>query len=689
MYRAHVNGGTALPLLRPHHRHPWPLLPTTSASYASTAIAFTADRRSSTTQLKRRQHRLCSTAISPIFYPGGSWPPLLAAATVHATHPVGPLTAINFLATQITQRTRCFTTPLTHTHASSCSLSSSGGEMRRQIPPVSRLVHLAAAVTLLAAVAASASQAGPAVAVNVTAVLSAFPDLADFTRLLASTPVLAELAGRSSLTLLAVPNRNLPQSPLAFAAASGADLADVLRYHVLLEYLSPADLRRLPASGKLVTTLFQTTGRAPADLGAVNVTTASASGATTLAVVRSPAPSPGSNATVLGAITAVPYNLSVLAVSGLIVPSGFDLAASESRPPPAVNITRVLADARAFNVAASMLEASGVAGEFEADERGAGITVFAPTDDAFAGLPAGDRLQSLPAERKAVVLRFHVLHSYYPLGSLESIVNPVQPTLATEFSNAGRFTLNITRSNGSVAIDTGVVQATITRTVFDQNPVAVFAVSKVLLPKEMFTRIDGGESSIVAAATGAASSPPPAATAPEASDSARTPPTKLSSPPALRGGGGGEDYDTASARRATALATGERWWWVAGSELADWGVGVVGTRPSGARHSIAFCSRRVASPDVRYAFPPALAPACLLLVAPRHEFRLQGSPCAAQAQEKSQARWNLAVILPEIPMQVEIVPNNGQGRMVHSPPRAMCPQPSESEQWIRADENSC
>ncbi|XP_025805753.1 fasciclin-like arabinogalactan protein 4 isoform X2 [Panicum hallii] len=417
--------------------------------------------------------------------------------------------------------------------------------MRRQIPPVSRLVYLAVAIALLAASTAEAASRRPGpVAVNVTGVLSAFPELADFTRLLASSPVLAELAGRSSLTLLAVPNGKLPQSPSAYAAASGADLADVLRYHVLLEYLAPADLRRLPASGKLVTTLFQTTGRAPADLGAVNVTTAGA----TLAVVRSPAPFPGSNATVLGAVTAVPYNLSVLAVDGLIAPSGFDLAASETRPPVAVNITRILADARAFNVAASMLEASGVAGEFEADERGAGITVFAPTDDAFAGLPAGDRLQSLPAERKAVVLRFHVLHSYYPLGSLESIVNPVQPTLATEFSNAGRFTLNITRANGSVAIDTGVVQATITRTVFDQNPVAVFAVSKVLLPKEMFTRTEapgGSDSSSVIAATAAASSPPPAATAPEAAESARTPPTKLSSPPALRGGG--QDYDTASA----------------------------------------------------------------------------------------------------------------------------------------------
>jgi hypothetical protein len=105
-------------------------------------------------------------------------------------------------------------------------------------------------------------------------------------------------------------------------------------------------------------------------------------------------------------------------------------------------------------------------------------------------------------------------------------VNPVQPTLATECTEAGRFTLNITRFNGSVAIDTGVVQATITRTVFDQNPVAVFAVSKVLLPKEMFGRGNA------ASAAGAA---PPATKAPDVSDGAGTRPAKLFSPPALHG----------------------------------------------------------------------------------------------------------------------------------------------------------
>uniref|UniRef100_A0ACD5W3C9 Uncharacterized protein n=1 Tax=Avena sativa TaxID=4498 RepID=A0ACD5W3C9_AVESA len=394
----------------------------------------------------------------------------------------------------------------------------------RASPFAPRLALLVLVLLLLAALPSQAD------GVNVTAVLAAFPNFSDFARLLASTPVAGELFGRSSLTLLAVPNANLPRSPSAFAAASGADLADVLRYHVLLEYLSPSDLARVPASGKLVTTLFQTTGRASSDLGAVNLTAVAATGSnSTTIVVRSPAPSPGSsNATVLGAVTEEPYNISVLAVGGLIVPSGLDIAASgsETRPSPAVNITRVLFDARGFNVAASMLEASGVADDFEADERGAGVTIFVPTDDAFVDLPATDRLQSLPADRKAVVLRFHVLHSYYPLGSLQSIVNPVQPTLATECTEAGRFTLNITRFNGSVAIDTGVVQATITRTVFDQNPVAVFAVSKVLLPKEMFGRGN------IAGASGAM---PPAGKAPDVSGGVGTRPAKLFSPPAPHG----------------------------------------------------------------------------------------------------------------------------------------------------------
>ncbi|KAL4571051.1 hypothetical protein LXL04_017801 [Taraxacum kok-saghyz] len=322
-------------------------------------------------------------------------------------------------------------------------------------------------------------------AVNITHLLSPYPDLSDFSDLLSTTTVAADLTQRTSLTLLAVPNSFLRSSDLIRRSPSSTNIADVIRYHVLLQYLSIHDVHRFPPSGKLITTLFQTTGRATNDFGSVNVTY---DGKTDTTTVRSPAAysQAPNNATVISLIKNLPYNVSIFSVNSLIVPYGFDLLASESRPPLGLNISKALIDGHNFNVAASMLAASGVVQEFESDEGGAGITLFVPTDDAFSDLPPSANFQSLPADKKADVLRFHVLHSYYPLGSLQSIVNPVQPTLATEDKGAGSFTLNISRVNGSVAINTGIIQASVTQTVFDQNPVAIFGISRVLLPKEIF-----------------------------------------------------------------------------------------------------------------------------------------------------------------------------------------------------------
>ncbi|PKA51947.1 Fasciclin-like arabinogalactan protein 4 [Apostasia shenzhenica] len=391
--------------------------------------------------------------------------------------------------------------------------------------------HFNPALLLIFLLLATADPA--ATAVEVAKLLAGYPDLSDFSRLLASSSVAGELDSRSSLTLLAVPNSFLSRSnAVRSTGVAGGDIADVLRYHVLLEYLSWTDLRRIPAAGKLVTTLYQTTGRAPGNLGAVNLTRDPAGGSIT---ARSPGPFSPSNATFLSLVETIPYNVSVFSVNALLMPYGFDLAASETRPPPVLNITNVLIDGRDFNVAASMLEASGVVEEFERDEKGAGITVFVPTDEAFAESPATERIQSLPAEMKASVLRFHVLHSYYPLGSLESIVNPVQPTLATESTEAGRFTLNITRVNGSVVIDSSVVQATITRTVYDQNPVAIFAVSRVLLPREMFGRGTRPPDKVSAPMSTAAAAPSPTdAPAPDGTGMGESQPTRLTMPPGVQ-----------------------------------------------------------------------------------------------------------------------------------------------------------
>ncbi|KAL2997535.1 hypothetical protein AAZX31_09G047100 [Glycine max] len=363
---------------------------------------------------------------------------------------------------------------------------------------------------------------------NLTALLSTVPELSQFTSLLASaTPLAADLSDRSSLSILAVPNAYLAADDhLSRHHLSPAALADVLRYHVLLQFLSWSDLRALPPSGKLITTLLQTTGRATDNFGSVNLTRDSQSGVIS---IRSPAPYSPSNATILSLVKTLPYNVTIFAVNSLLIPYGLDLMASETRP-MVLNITSALVNGHNFNVAASMLAASGVEQEFEADEGGAGITLFVPVDDAFADLPPSVALQSLPADKKAVVLKFHVLHSYYPLGSLESVVNPFQPTLATEAMGAGSFTLNISRVNGSVAINTGIVQASITQTVFDQNPVAIFGVSKVLLPREIF----GKNPTVSTKPLDNAPPPDDDALSPENSPGFDGQPSHLSSPPGFR-----------------------------------------------------------------------------------------------------------------------------------------------------------
>lgn len=318
---------------------------------------------------------------------------------------------------------------------------------------------------------------------NITAFLWRYPEFETFNKLLTTTNVTKDINNRTSLTILALSNPILENYMARFGGnLQVMEIQSVLQYHVLLEYMDWDRLHQMTSRGTLITTLYQTTGRAPKDSGLVNITCEK----NREIRIRAPAPYGGSfNATVTRLVKAFPYNISIFSISTLLIPYGFDLSTAAEPSDNAINVTEVLLNAKNFNFVVSMMVASGITSDLESDQAGAGITIFAPTDDAFSAL-SPDTLQSLTAENKAVVLKYHVLHSYYPLGSLDSIVNPLQPTLATESMGAGTYTLNITRVNGAVAVNTGIVLASITQTVFDQKPLAIFAVPKVLLPREMF-----------------------------------------------------------------------------------------------------------------------------------------------------------------------------------------------------------
>ncbi|CAL0301575.1 unnamed protein product [Lupinus luteus] len=117
----------------------------------------------------------------------------------------------------------------------------------------------------------------------------------------------------------------------------------------------------------------------------------------------------------------------------------------------------------------------------------AGVTIFAPSDADFTKLSESGRLQSLPADQKVLVLKFHGIHSYYSESILKTLVNPFQPTLATEATTAGSYRFSLSHFRGNVVINTGVDNRTVVlKTIYDRKPVAIYSVSNVLLPRDLF-----------------------------------------------------------------------------------------------------------------------------------------------------------------------------------------------------------
>ena len=137
-----------------------------------------------------------------------------------------------------------------------------------------------------------------------------------------------------------------------------------------------------------------------------------------------------------------------------------------------------------------------------------GLTVFCPMDDVFKSfLP---KYKNLTADGKLSLLLYHGIPVYQSLSLLKSS-NGVMNTLATD--GAKKYDFTVQNDGEVVTLKTKIVTARITGTLLDEQPLGIFTIDKVLLPKELFK----------------AEAPAPApAPAPEAD----APTTKKSSPPA-------------------------------------------------------------------------------------------------------------------------------------------------------------
>jgi hypothetical protein len=162
------------------------------------------------------------------------------------------------------------------------------------------------------------------------------------------------------------------------------------------------------------------------------------------------------------------------------------LSSSCPTPPHSLNVTIPLL-AQNFTIFSKLLFQTQL--DMDLQDVPPGMTILVPADQEFYHISKSDynRFHNFTSNDKYLFVKGHILPSYLPLNPLRSTQMFMQQTLATLNMGSQTFLLNISGINGSVVqIDTGVVRAVITRTVYDHRPNVIYEVSKVLLSPDLF-----------------------------------------------------------------------------------------------------------------------------------------------------------------------------------------------------------
>ncbi|BFG21779.1 hypothetical protein CerSpe_080530 [Prunus speciosa] len=306
---------------------------------------------------------------------------------------------------------------------------------------------------------------------NITEILSAFPDYSQYNSFLTQTRLADEINTRQTITILVLNNAAIS----ALAAKHPLSVVkNALSLHVLLDYYDPTKLHQISKGSTLTTTLYQTTGNAPGNLGFVNITDLQGG----KVGFGSAAPGSKLDSSYTKSVKQIPYNISILEINAPIIAPGILTAPAPSASD--VNITALLEKAGAKTFA-SLIISSGVIKTYQsAAEKG--LTIFAPNDEAFKAKGVPD-LSKLTNAEVVSILQFHAVAGYTPIGTLKTSKSPIS-TLAT--NGAGKFDLTTTTAGDQVTLHTGVDSSRVADTVLDATPLAIFTIDNVLLPLELF-----------------------------------------------------------------------------------------------------------------------------------------------------------------------------------------------------------
>ena len=149
-------------------------------------------------------------------------------------------------------------------------------------------------------------------AFNITKILSLQPDFSTFNNYLTQALLASEINSRQTITVLVVENSAMS----ALSGKSNDIIKKVLSLHVVLDYYDVQKLQHLPNETSMLTTLFQSSGQAKGLLGFLTVTAANTGGVSIASAAGS-----GVGASLVKAVVSQPYNISVVQISTVIMPS--------------------------------------------------------------------------------------------------------------------------------------------------------------------------------------------------------------------------------------------------------------------------------------------------------------------------------------------------------------------------------
>ncbi|KAK4439699.1 Fasciclin-like arabinogalactan protein 1 [Sesamum alatum] len=305
---------------------------------------------------------------------------------------------------------------------------------------------------------------------NITRILDKYPEFSTFNHYLTVTQLSPEINRRETITVCAVDNAGM--SDLLSKHLSIGAIKNVLSLHVLLDYFDSKKLHQITDGTALAATMFQATGSAPGSAGFVNITDLKGG-----KVGFAPQDNGGVvSATFVKPVEAIPYNISVIQISS-ILPS--PEAEAPAPGPSQTNITSLMS-AHGCKLFAETLLANPAEQTFE-DNVESGLTIFCPGDDPMKSFMP--KYKNLTAAGKQSLLEYHGIPVYQSLAGLKSS-NGLTNTLATD--GASKFDFTVQNDGTDVTIMTKIVTAKITNTLIDEQPLAIYELNKVLMPKELF-----------------------------------------------------------------------------------------------------------------------------------------------------------------------------------------------------------